>query len=422
MQKALLLAMTAAFGAAFATTVAAAPVELRLAHHLDDDKAAQLGQLVDRFNAENKGVHLTLTDYATGAATADLLLPDEDSEDRLVASKRFKPLWQVMKEAREPIQAFSQYPRMAMPLAVDAKGHLLALPIAMSTPIVYANRALLEQAGVDTNNLPRTWQGWQDALGKLVAQRDQCPFTTTRPEWVFIENTAAWNGQAMTKVDRKREELAANGLIQVKHLAMMESWNKSAYLKLFGHRDEAEDQFASGNCAVMAASSASYPELQRKAKFDILLAPLPYHEGAYGAPQNTLADGASLWVAAGRRPENYKAAAQFIRFMLTPQTQVAWQVGAGYLPLNGAGVIAAQESSLLKDSMAAQRIAIAQLTNKPVIPASAAALYMRRPGVRRVLNEEMDALWANTKPAKQALDDAVSRVRAADGGYQASLR
>jgi sn-glycerol 3-phosphate transport system substrate-binding protein len=205
--------------------------------------------------------------------------------------------------------------------------------------------------------------------------------------------------------------IAVNGLIQVKHLAFMNSWVRGQYLHLFGQGSEAETQFASGNCVTMTAPSSSLPTLRRQAQFDVVVTSFPYHEGAYGAPQNTLADGPSLWVAAGRSATEYNAISRFIHFWLTPESQVEWQVNAGYLPLNPAGLLVVTESKLLQDQLAANRIAVHQLMNKPVTQASAASALAHAPGVRRVLGEEMDAVWSDTKPAKQALDDAVMRIR-----------
>lgn len=394
--------------------LSAAPVraaDIRLAHALSADKADQLEKLVDRFNATGKNGRVILVPYAE-RKSADLVLPSEDGELDFVASRRFKPLWEVMRDAELPLDAFGQFPRMVVPLAVDAKGRLQALPMTLSTPVVYVNRPALEQAGIDAEDLPKSWLGWQNELGKLAAKRSACPFTITRPVQVFVDNTGAWNGQATTKQDRgKAETLAVNGLMHVKHLAMMITWYKANYLRLYGYADEAEAQFANGNCAVMVASSASYPELRRKAGFDIGVAPFPYHEGAYGAPQNTVADGASLWVAAGRSKESYRVAAHFVSFFLTPENQVAWQVNAGYLPLNRSGMIATTGSNLLGNDLQALRIAVSQLNNKPVIAASTATTYMRRQSIRHILQEELDAVWSGSKTAKQALDTAVERAR-----------
>lgn len=408
------LALVAGLALNASARAADAP-EIRLAHALDDDKAEQLTKLVERFNATSKSGQITLVPYAE-RGTADLLLPPEEDETKIRASRGYKPLWEVMRDAQVPLDAFTQFPRMVVPAAVDERGRLLALPMTLSTPVVYVNRGALQQAGIDPDHLPKSWLDWQNELGKLASNRYYCPFTTTRPVQAFIDNTGAWNAQAAVVGNGKDEALAVNGLMHVKHLAMMITWYKANYLKLFGYADEAENEFVSGNCVVMVASSAAFPELQRRAKFEVGVGPFPYHDGAYGAPQNTLADGASLWAVAGRSAASYRTAAQFVRFFLAPENQVAWQVSAGYLPLNRSGVMTVTESSLLKADLTAQRIAIAQLTNKPVTVASSAGTYLRRAGVRRILQEELDAAWSGSKTAKQALDTAVMRARANEGG------
>jgi sn-glycerol 3-phosphate transport system substrate-binding protein len=281
--------------------------------------------------------------------------------------------------------------------------------VGLGTPVMYANKQGLVLAGVDPENLPKTWQDWQDVMGKLRQYGYTCPYTTSEPVSIFIENVSAWHNQPY--VSGKKDDISVNGLMQVKHLAFMNSWVRGQYLHLFGQGNEAENQFAKGNCLTLTAPSSALPTLRRQAQFDILVAPFPYHDGAYGSPQNTLADGPSMWVAAGRTSAQYKAVAQFVSFWLTPESQVEWQVNAGYLPLDPAGLLAATHSKLLEEQLQANRIGIEELTHKPVTNASAASALAHAPGVRRVLGEEMDAVWADRKPAKQALDDAVARIR-----------
>ncbi|MFT4171921.1 MAG: extracellular solute-binding protein [Rhodocyclaceae bacterium] len=402
---------------------AAAPtvVELEFVQNLGADKGEQVAKLVERFNAANPQIKITLTqrDWADGKQPA-LMLLNEDDEDRLVASGRYKPLWDVMRIGGQPLKTFTP-PKFVSPRPLDAKGRLAALPVAMSSPVLLYNKDALAKVGVDPANTPKTWREWQDVLGKLYTSGVACPYTTVEPAWIFVENVSTWHNQPFTVLSGKQEVLAANGLMQVKHLAMMSSWYKARYLHIFGRGDEAMAPFAQGACAVLTAPSDAYATLARQAKFDIGVANFPYHGDAYGAPQNTVADGSSLWFGAGKTTAEYKAAAKFVSFWLTPESQVEWQVDAGYLPLNTAGVLATT-SKLLDDKLAAQQVAIAELTNKPTTIASLATIYGRRPGVRAILDEEIEAVWANKKPAKQALDDAVSRARAGDVGRAAAPR
>ncbi|MDQ7988326.1 MAG: extracellular solute-binding protein [Candidatus Dactylopiibacterium sp.] len=397
---------------------AAQPVEIELSHALGADKGAQLQHLVEQFNKANPSIRVTLSErnWSLGAQPLMSIVAESDEANFLASGKRFKPLWQVMKDAREPLAIVKTASApMMVPSVLDAAGRLQALPVALSTPVVFYNREALEAAGVSAAQVPAHWNGWQEVLGKLRAAGQSCPMTVSEAVPTLLENASAWNNQAFV-TGGKQEQIAVNGLIQVKHLAKMNTWYKAQYLRYFGRADEGEAKFAQGECAVLLAPSDAWPTLRRGAGFTVGVASYPYHDDAYGAPQNTWADGPALWVAAGRPAAEYKAAARFIRFWLTPENQVEWQVKAGYLPLGPAGLLVTQTSRLLSEELAALRLALAQLTHKPVTASSYATAFGHRPGVRRVLAEEMEAVFADQKPPKQGLDDAVQRIRAGEQG------
>ena len=118
-----------------------------------------------------------------------------------------------------------------------------------------------------------------------------------------------------------------------------------------------------------------------------------------------------MWVGSGLNKAETRVVASFVAFWLEPQNQADWQVNAGYLPLSQAGYVLTQSSRLMKEDLEAQRIAIAELTNKPVTNASAASALAHRPGVSNVLADEMEQVLNGKKPPKQGLDDAVERIR-----------
>jgi sn-glycerol 3-phosphate transport system substrate-binding protein len=390
---------------------AAVPTEIELVQQLEADKAEQLKAMVEKFNTDSK-VKIVVKDrnWASGALP-DLLVLDEDDEARFLAGKpRYRPLHLVMRQAGEPLKTLKP-PSMMTPAPLDSAGRIIGLPIGLSTPVMYYNRDAFRKVGLDPESPPKTWFELQQVLGKLQDAGYACPYTSSQPAWVHIENTSAWHNEPLVKTAGKREgPLVANNLLMVKHLAMMVSWYKSNYFKLFGRGDEADAKFASGECAVLTGRSSSFPTLKREANFDLGVAELPYHDDIPGAPQNTLADGPVLWVAAGQKPQQYKAIAKFVSWLLAPESQVEWQRATGFLPLNRAGLVAA-DSKLLKSDLISVSTAVAELTNKPTTTASRTTRYAYRPEVRRILNEELEAAWSDVKPAKEALDDAVARSR-----------
>ncbi|MER2555511.1 MAG: extracellular solute-binding protein [Thauera sp.] len=399
------------FTAPCSVVQASAQQQVELTHRLPESKVAALKDLVDRFNAQSKDVHVVLSSADWRGASPHLMILEGDDEEEFVAGKpRFKPLYQLMKESGVPLQTLRP-PAMMTRTPVDTKGQLLALPVGLSTPVLFLNRDALRQAGMNPETTrTTTWFELQETLGRLADTGHTCPYTVSEPGRVMVENLSAWHNEPVSAQSGKTTVASFNGMFQVKHVAMMASWTRARYLHVFNHQAESEQRFASGECAVIAAPSASWADFRRSGKLDVAVSRLPYYDDFPGAPQNTIADGPALWAAAGKKPAEYKAVARFVSFWLQPDNQVAWQRETGYLPLNRAGLLASR-SELLGHDLENVQVAVDQLANKPATEQSSAQPVVDRQKVRRILDEELAGVWSDQKAAKEALDNAVTRVR-----------
>ena len=383
----------------------ASPVNIEFSHLLNEDQAERLVPLIEHFNSQQKDAHIKLVRRVAGDAPKQLNLVTTEEQMRFAAQKtKFKPLYEVMKAAKEPFDAGRLSPELREGLT-DGQGHLIALPLAFSTPVLYINKAAFRKAGLNPEAPPKTWQEMQDTAGRLYEAGERCPFTTSWPVWVFLDNISAWSG---ADVNDGKGQAAFNGLVQVKHLAMMASWHKAKYFKTFGYRDEADRRFANGECAMLTSSSELFPSLTDSKTVDAGVSVLPYHDDVYGAPKNTLADGASLWVSGDLKPAEAKGVAKFVSYLLGPEVQINLTAADGFLPLTSVARATAS-SRLLQENLAAVKVAFGQLHSKSVSPKL--RLAQLEP-VRSILEDELDAIWANRKPAKEALDNAVARVNA----------
>jgi sn-glycerol 3-phosphate transport system substrate-binding protein len=396
-----------------AAAVAAAPAtpqiqKIEISQHLSPAGAKALQGLVERFNAGNKGYEVVLVDRDWRAADVPqvLILDGADRDAFLAGKARYKSLTAVMKGAGIALQVL-RAPAVMTPTPLGAKGELLALPVGLSTPVLYINREAFRRAKVDPDTRFSTWADLQKVLGKLAEGGSSCPYTVAEPGRVIVENASAWHNVPLAVIRGKQQQPAFNSLFQVKHLALMSGWHRAHLLHVFANRADAEAQFASGKCALLAAPSDSWAGF-RQAGVDVSVARLPYHEDFPGAPQNTLADGSALWVSAGKKPGEYKGVATFISFWLQPDNQVAWQRETGYLPLNRAGLLAS-ESNLLGSDLENIKVAIGQLSRPPTSSSSYPAVLSSDKS-HRIIEEELSAVLTGSKPAKAALDDAVLRV------------
>lgn len=384
---------------------ALAVTEVDFYHQLDHVRAEKLAGLIAQFNSQNKDYRITLIQKAAGGEPAVLNLATPENMEKFSESRaKFRPLYRVMAEAREKLDSKQFSPELRMDVA-DAKGNMVALPLAMATPVLYYNKNAFRMAGLDPNKPPKTWWDVQDAAGKLRDAGLTCPYTTSWPSWIHIDNTSALNGSELSNA---KGQLTFNGLIQVKHVALLASWYKTSYFKYFGRRDEADRHFAAGECGMLTSGSAIAASLRQNPSLDIGVAPLPYYDDAYGAPQSTLADGGSLWIGEGKKPAEYKAAAAFVKFVLAPETQVEITRLGGYLPMTPAARAVAS-SKLLSVDLAGLNVAYAQL--KKDSTAHPVRVSQIEP-LRIIVDEEMESAWEGKKPAKEAMDTAVLRGNA----------
>jgi sn-glycerol 3-phosphate transport system substrate-binding protein len=206
----------------------------------------------------------------------------------------------------------------------DASGRIQALPLALALPVLFTNRAALRKAGLDPDLPVPTWLELQKVAGAIYQHGGKCPLTTVRFAWVHAENVSTQAGEAVVSRVGRGDKVLVNGMVNVKHLALLASWQKSRYFHYSGPGREGNRRFLSGECAMLTGESSLYAEA-RRAGIDVGIAALPHHDDVYAArPADVLPDGAGLWVLSGHRKDEYRLAARFVNFMMRPEVQKEW--------------------------------------------------------------------------------------------------
>ena len=427
--KRLLLSLFSALGLALcAAAPARAVTEIQFWHAMDGALGAQLDLIVQRFNAAQKDYRVAavykgsydetvaagLAARPAGKAPHILQVYDVGTANVAAAKNAVKPVHQLMREAGETFDPKAFVPAVASYYA-DSKGNLLALPFNTSTPVLYVNRDALDASGVDARKPIKSWYDLQEALLEVREKsRLPCGLTTTWPSWVMLENTLAWHNEEFATrnngYDGLDAQLVFNTRLAIRHLSLMTAWSKSQIFSYSGRREEGENRFARGECAALTASSASYANLLRNAKFRVTVLPLPYYDDINKAPYNTLMGGASLWAVGGKTAAEYKGVAKFFAFVSQPEVQAEWHQSTGYLPITRAAYEITKSAGFYQKHPGFD-VGIQQMTNGGGVPQA----YTRgiRLGnhlmIRAVVDEELEQTWSLQKPPKQALDDAVRR-------------
>ena len=390
------------------STVAAQDVVLR--HQLDGPALDVLATQVLRFNDGLKGKGRVVLQDARGLDDKRVLpqlalLDSADSVEFFGTRPRFLPLHQVMRDGGQRLDPQRFYPQI-LDAADDVAGKIQALPLGLALPVVLTNRALLKKAGLDPQTAPATWLELQKTAGALAVSGVSCPLTTSRFAWIHLENVSSQQGEAMVSRAGRTERVLANSLINVKHLALLASWQKSKYFHYDGPGTEGDARFLKGECAMVTGASSLYAAAVRVG-IDVGISRLPHYDDIYGPkPADTLPDGLLLWTLAGHKAPEYKLAARFMTYLLQPDVQMEWVKATSYLPMTPAAVQALRDSGAPANLLAAAeaRLSVPRKGSSRLKP----GLFRDR--MREFLGEELRLVWSSDRAAKDALDTVVHRM------------
>lgn len=387
--------------------------EVVLRHALGGAALDRLATLVVRFNDGQGGkAKVRLEDTADMTDPHRLphmaLLDDDDARLFFQSRPRYLYPADIMKAGGETFDEAGIFPQVADAVD-DIRGRLQALPIALSLPVLFYNKDAFARAGLDPENPPKTWWETQTAAGRLSDAGFRCPLTSSRFARVHLENVGAQHGEPVVVTGSRGDRFAFNNLVEVKHLALLASWQKSTYFHYFGPGREGDAKFASGECAMLTGESGLLADLKGQIHFPVGITELPHYEDVYGVkPANVLPDGAALWILPGKKKDEYRVVARFMAFLMRPEIQREWVRGTGFLPMTPAALdeLAASGTSPRVIDAARKRLSM------PKQAGTRARAGVTRSRLRAILAEEVEFVWKNLKPAKQALDTAMVRANA----------
>jgi sn-glycerol 3-phosphate transport system substrate-binding protein len=347
--------------------------------------------------------------FRAGNAPGIMQVFEVGTATMMAAKGAIKPVYQLMKEEGEPFDANAYLPAITGYYST-AKGEMLSLPFNSSSMVMWVNLDALKKAGIDTP--PKTWPEVFEAAKKLHATNPTCGFSSGWITWGLIEQFSAWHnvliGTKANGLDGFDTVLEFNTPLETKLLENLVELQKDKSYDYSGRTNTGEGRFTSGECAMFMTSSALYPSAKANAKFNFTAVPMPYFPDVKDAPQNSIIGGASLWVMAGKSPEEYKGIAKFFTFLSDTDRQVYLHEVSGYLPITKAAYEKTKASGFYEKNPILE-VPLRELTNKPPTENSRGLRFGNMVQMRDVLAEEIEAALAGKKSSKDALDAAVSR-------------
>ena len=402
-----------------------AVTEIQWWHSMGGALGEKLNALATKFNASQteykvvpvfKGSYpesMTATIAADRAGNAPHLVQifEVGTATMMAAKGAIVPVSKVMADAKEPFNPKAYLPAVAG-YYTDNKGNMLSFPFNSSTVVLYINRDAFKKAGLNPDQVPKTWKELNAAALQLKVRGQDCVYTSGWPAWMHIENFSAWHNVPIGTQENGMAGIDTvfnfNTPLHVRHLTMLGDMGKKGLFTYAGRTNQAEAKFASGECAILTSSTGAQANFRQNAKFDWSVNFIPYHDDVKGAPQNSIIGGASVWVMGGKKPDEYKGVAKFFAFLSQPEIQMEWHTGTCYVPITMAAYEMTRKSGFYDKNPGAD-VAVKQLTNKPPTANSKGLRFGNYVQGREVIEEEMEAVFAGKKDAKTALDEAVKR-------------
>lgn len=215
----------------------------------------------------------------------------------------------------------------------DFNGKTYGVPFVLSTPVLYYNATLFQQAGLDPANPPKSWDEVQQDAEKIkqVTGKDgaytDC-LTRSAGDWCF-QSLVRSNGGQVVSNDRTKLTFAEQPVVQAVQ-TQQNLVNAGAMPKL--SQLQAVNQFTRGDMGMFLESSSQQGTFQKGARggnWDLRASTMPSFGGQPTAPTNS---GAALFVFS-KDPAKQRAAWELIQFLTSPQAYNLITSKIGYLPL-----------------------------------------------------------------------------------------
>ncbi len=403
-------------------------IKITIWHAMGSAPGDELGKLIEKFNASQNGVEAAgvfkgvykdllpamAAAWRAGQAPHVAQVFEVGTETMLSSSKVVKPIWRLSQETGVELDPAAYIPAVRGYYSTS-DGRLASMPFNSSTCICWYNKDAFARAGVDRGTFPATWPELVELARTLRDKKAaQYPVITGSVVWAHFEQfSAIHNLPYATEANGFKglnAELRINSPAHVHNLQRLLDMAKDGTFHYTGRDGSGDGAFISGDSAIDFSSSALRGSLLSGAKFNWAAAFLPYDPSIIHQPINSSIGGASFWVltAPQRSAGEYRAVAEFLRFLALPENDAEWSEATGYIPITHAGFEVVQKQGWLEKDPDAE-IPVQQLTRGQVTDNSRGFHLGRMPEIRTIVEEECEKALAGQQDAKAALQAAVLR-------------
>ncbi|MGE6258383.1 ABC transporter substrate-binding protein [Heyndrickxia sporothermodurans] len=209
-------------------------------------------------------------------------------------------------------------------LAKNSDGDQVGIPYSLSNPVLYINKDLLKKAGLDENG-PKTWEEVKEFSKKIKEKTGKYGFYLQEPADNWATQALLESNGAKMIQDGKASFASKEGIEAYQLWADMIVKDKSA---LHLPWDQGIQSFIDGNVAMAYTTIAQRSNIQTNAKFNVAAIKSPMWNGK----KVSLPAGGAMLAITAQKPDQQKAAWEFMKYLYSVESMAKWTEGTGYVP------------------------------------------------------------------------------------------
>lgn len=219
-------------------------------------------------------------------------------------------------------------------LSKNEAGDQVGIPYSLSTPVLYINRDILKEAGLNENG-PQTWEEVKTFSKQIKEETGKYGFYLQEPDDNWATQALLESNGAKMMEDGKASFASQEGIEAYELWADMIIEDESAAHLSW---DEGVQSFIDGNVAMAYTTIARRSQIQENVDFDVATIKSPTWNGK----ERRLPAGGSMLAITADEEETQKAAWEFMKYLYSVESMATWTKDTGYVPPRE-GVAAAEE-------------------------------------------------------------------------------
>lgn len=331
-------------------------IDITYWHAMSGANGDALEEIVDQFNAQSDSVSveaiyqgsyddsLTKLRAIGGSDEAPALVQVFEIGTKYMSESGFiTPMQEFIDEDDFDIDALEE--NILSYYTLDDQ--LYSMPFNTSNAVMFYNKDMFEEAGLDPEDPPSTFGEVLDAAEKLSDGDRTYGFTMATIGW-FVEQLLANQGALYLDNENGRDgdptEALVNSEEGLKIFEWLKEMNDAGTFTNYGSAwEDPRGPFFAGQVGMYLDSTANTSAVIDESDFEVGTAFLPTADGV--DPEGVIVGGASLWITNKVSEEEQDAAWEFIKFVTEPSVQAEWAASTGYFPITPA----AYEEDTLKE-------------------------------------------------------------------------